>query len=569
MRLRLPLVTLATAWIALAAHGQTILYTVNGNNAGDTLGQSVSIIGDANGDGFADFMAGAWRDDDTGTDAGSVRVVSGKNGQPLYTVFGALPGDHMGFGSSGAGDFDGDGLADLCAAADEADVNGLLNSGGVWLVSSATGLPAFIIGGDSPGDLYGWATAVAGDVDNDGFADIAVGALLDDAAGLINCGSASVISGRTGSELFRVFGFAGNDNLGYSVSGGDIDGDGFDDLIAGAPAADIGGNQSGSAYAFSGKSQMPILEFHGNSIGDNLARSLGGGSDVDGDGYHDLVVGAEMDDTDGMFENGSVFVVSGRTHAVLFQYSGDDPNDMLGTAVAGTGDVDGDGYGDVLVGSRLETGNGVNSGTLRLFSGPDFKLTYLLLGDSAGDQIGTSIGFGGDVNADGFPDVIAGATGDDNGGAGSGSARVYSLVAKGVTHFGSGTPSCFGKQLINTNSVARPGNQDFVVAAYPGARNGSGLLLIGPDADPLGNDAFGDGTIVYLAFPPLGQPVTVMPSVADGLGALICPIPLPDDASLIGSKVTFQHISQWPDPCGQLGALNISSSIGMTVVVQP
>ena len=130
----------ATGVLVLAPSGwsQSDLFVIHGDAAGDTLGQSVDIVGDVNGDGFADVLAGAWRDDDTGTDAGSLRVVSGADGAVLLLLFGDLAGDHLGWGSSGAGDVDGDGRADIAAAADEADVAGISSAGSIWSCSTTT-----------------------------------------------------------------------------------------------------------------------------------------------------------------------------------------------------------------------------------------------------------------------------------------------------------------------------------------------------------------------------------------------------------------------------------------------
>jgi hypothetical protein len=345
---------------------------------------------------------------------------------PNFPFSGDSAGDQFGISVSGAGDVNGDGFDDLIVGARLDDNNGV-DSGSARVFSGATGAILYTFNGDSAGDEFGFSVSGAGDVDGDGFDDFVVGAWLDDNNGP-DSGSARVFSGATGAVLYTFNGDSAVDQFGVSVSGaGDVDGDGFDDLIVGARFDDNNGGDSGSARVFSGATGAILYTFNGDSAGDEFGYSVSGAGDVDGDGVDDLIVGAFADDNNGP-RSGSARVFSGATGAILYTFNGDSAVDQFGVSVSGAGDVNNDGFDDLIVGALTDDNNGFNSGSARVFSGATGAILYTFNGDSAGDQFGISASGAGDVNNDGFDDLIVGAFLDDNNGTDSGSARVFLSV---------------------------------------------------------------------------------------------------------------------------------------------
>ncbi len=407
------------------AHAATIthvpLYTFHGDSVNDLFGFSVRGAGDVNGDGFADVIVGALFDDNNGSQSGSARVLSGSTGAALYTFNGDSAFDVFGRSVSGAGDVNGDGFADLIVGAYEDDNNGL-NSGSARVLSGATGATLYTFDGDLASDFFGYSVSGAGDVNGDGFADMIAGAYRDDNNGP-DSGSARVLSGATGAPLYTFNGDSAFDLFGYSVSGaGDVNGDGFADMIVGAYRDDNNGLDSGSARVLSGSTGAALYTFNGDSAFDFFGFSVSKAGDVNGDGFADLIVGAIFDDNNGL-ESGSARVLSGATGAVLYTFNGDSADDQFGVSVSGAGDVNGDGFADLIVGAFFDDNNGLESGSARVLSGFDGTILYTFNGDSAGDVFGTSVSGAGDVNGDGIADFIVGAqTGGANGG---GYARLF------------------------------------------------------------------------------------------------------------------------------------------------
>jgi len=291
-------------------------------------------------------------------------------------------GDVFGISVSGAGDLDGDGYADLVVGARGN------NSGAVYVYyGSSTGVrsssEARLTASDgASSDYFGYAVSGAGDLDGDGYADLVVGAYGDDDNYLSDSGSVYVyygastgVSGSSEAKLTASDG-AGSDFYGYAVSGaGDVDGDGYDDLVVGAYGDNDDGLDSGSVYVYTGSStgvrsssELKLTASDGDTM-DYFGRSVSGAGDLDGDGYDELVVGAYGDDSGAAYVYyGSATGVRSSAEAKLTASDGA-ASDAFGGSVSGAGDVDGDGYDDLVVGAPGDDDMGSGSGSAYVFSG--------------------------------------------------------------------------------------------------------------------------------------------------------------------------------------------------------
>ena len=228
---------------------------------------------------------------------------------------------------------------------------------------------------------------------------------------------------------FTAQGSVANDEFGASVStAGDIDGDGFDDVLVGAPFDTAGGPSAGRAFVYSGRTGVTLVSVTG---GPNqwLGHGVGGGADVDGDGVEDLAVGLanESSLTDG---NGAVRVYSGATGALVFTVLGQGFRHRLGYNVAMIGDITGDGRSEILGGAPGSAGNTTFPGRALVIDGATGAVLFTHIGAVNGDRFGYTVSGVGDADADGTPDYVVGAIGVDFQGSNSGRIYVYS----GVTH---------------------------------------------------------------------------------------------------------------------------------------
>ena len=296
------------------------------------------------------------------------------------------------------------------------------------------------IHGIAPNQAAGYSVAVAGDVNGDGFDDVLVGG-PGNAEATGSVGRAWLfLGGRDGwfldlSETFcdaRLLGEGAGEWTGYSVAGaGDVNNDGFDDILIGAPRA---GGGNGKVYLVFGRPTVPG-DFHLGSAdaifsggpGELAGWSVASAGDMNGDGYDDILIGAPS----GLSGTGKAYLVLGRdglggviplgeADAIYVARSA---GDFAGFSVAGAGDVNGDGYDDLLIGAP-ERSSGDGEAYLILGNNGPFPTTVNLsnagrtyFGSSIAPSLGYAVSGAGDVNADGFADILVSFTGgaDDHG----------------------------------------------------------------------------------------------------------------------------------------------------------
>ncbi len=415
--------------------------TLTGAAAGDQMGFAVSEVGDVNGDGFDDVIAGAPLNDAAGADAGRAYVYYGSpdaDATADLTLTGAAAGDNFGMAMAGAGDVNGDGFADIVVGAWLNDAGGA-DAGRAYVYYGGLtpdSTPDLTLTGAAAGDNFGDSVAGLGDVNGDGFDDFAVAAWHHDAGGA-NAGAAYVYYGGRAPDTspdLTLIGAAAGDGFGNFVwAAGDVNGDHFADVIVGAFTNDAGGNNAGRAYVYFGGRAADVIAdliLTGAAANDQFGISVGSAGDVSGDGFADLIVGSWQNDAGGN-NAGRAYVYHGGPAADAIAdliLTGAAAGDGFGIAVGRAGDVNRDGLGDFVVGANNNDAGGANAGRAYVYyggpgadTGPDVTLT----GAAAGDQFGFAVGAAGDVNGDGFADVIVGANFNDAGGANAGRSYLY------------------------------------------------------------------------------------------------------------------------------------------------
>jgi hypothetical protein len=395
-------------------------YTFAGEAALDQFGVFIGGGGDVNGDGYDDLIVGAMLNDAGGYEAGRTYVYSGATGDMIYVFTGAAAGDQFGWPVAIVGDVNDDGYDDLIIGASHNDAGGE-DAGRAYVFSGATGDTLFIFTGEAADDWLGWSVASAGDVNGDGVTDLIVGAPQSNAGGTYS-GRAYVFSGSTGDTIHVFTGEAG-DVLGTSVaSAGDVDSDGFADLIVGAYL--YGGTNAGRAYVFSGQTGDTIHVFTGEAANDQLGWAVASAGDVNNDGYDDLIVAADRNNAGGI-DAGRVYVFSGDTGDALCVFTGEAAGDRLGWSCGPAGDINGDNYDDLIVGAWGNATGGTYAGRAYVFSGKTCDTLYTFTGGPGSDWLGAAVASVGDINGDGFVDLAVGSPGYDAGGTNSGKVDVF------------------------------------------------------------------------------------------------------------------------------------------------
>ncbi|MHC4989354.1 MAG: integrin alpha, partial [Planctomycetota bacterium] len=373
-----------------------------GDSAGDRFGWSCRYAGDVDQDGVVDVVIGAPRDGTAANNAGKAAVYSGATGTVIFEQHGAGSGTQLGYAVDGAGDWNQDGHDDIVVGAPFADGPPGDNVGAVFVYSGEAPHPLLWSRfGEAADDRFGSDVAGLGDVNGDGYGDVVVGAPRNDAAGS-NAGRVYVFLGNGGQLWKRKKGQASGDQFGRVVAAaGDVNGDGDADFLVGAPFHDAGGTNAGKVYVYSGNSGARLFARRGANGGDRLGWSGAGAGDVDGDGLDDVIVGAINDDAGGT-NAGAALLLSGDGGSTLRKFVGAAGGDRLGWSVATAGDVNGDGTPDLVVGAPRRDAAGTNTGRVVIFSGVDGAVLVTIDGELSGDQLGTS------VDGDALPGVLVG-----------------------------------------------------------------------------------------------------------------------------------------------------------------
>jgi hypothetical protein len=335
--------------------------------------------------------------------------IHGFSEQAHWQSSGDFNGDMFGWSISGAGDVNKDGFDDVLIGAPYNDEGGS-NAGKIFLYyGSSQGLnhsSPWTLQGENPGDLFGWPVAAAGDVNGDGYDDVIVGAVLND-AGATDAGKTYVFYGShhgCGSVAnWTATGISPSEFFARSVaSAGDVNGDGYDDVIVGADENDEGGTNAGKAFVFYGSefglSNTADWTFNGEGDDEWLGNAVASAGDINGDTYDDIVIAAYGSDYAGL-DAGKVYVFHGSENGLgsndepVWTWSGETDYDYFGFCVASLGDINNDGYEDIAIGSKDNDEGGANAGKVYLCCGSERGLFPFMFWEQCGAADGDSFGF--------------------------------------------------------------------------------------------------------------------------------------------------------------------------------
>ncbi|MBK8341650.1 MAG: FG-GAP repeat protein [Flavobacteriales bacterium] len=457
------------------APAQTYLGTATVNN--NSTGWGVCGAGDVNGDGYSDVAISAYLDQNGQVDEGLVRIyhgsASGLAVVPTTVLESNLANSWLGYWVCTAGDTNGDGYADLIVGAPYFAGPESQEGRASLYFGSATGIPTTASATfelNTPGAFLGQCVATIGDVNGDGFSDFAAGAVKYGAGGAVAVYLGGGYAMRIASSASTTGG-ALNAAMGTTVANaGDVNGDGYADALVGIPNASNGQAGEGLVQfrlgSTNGLTAAPTSTLEANLAGARFGASACSAGDVNGDGYADVIVGAPL-----AGGTGRVFVYHGSpgglAAAPTITLTGPAAS-RFGASVSAAGDVNSDGYADVIIGAPDANQAFVYMGSVAGVISPP----HVILSEGAPALFGHAVGTAGDVNGDGFSDVIVGAIGYSNGQANEGAAYVYHGSLTGIV-----LP--FAQRMESNVSNARSG---FSVAGA-GDVNGDGFfdVIVGAD----------------------------------------------------------------------------------------
>ena len=394
---------LASLALAALAEAQGEVYVLPGGTPGAHMGRAVATIGDLDGDGVPDVLGGS-----AGSLDSQLRVWSGATGAVLLEVLGTTltPPAFSWTGVGPAGDVNGDGVPDFWAAnyLHKSSVTGKEWAGAVWIHSGADGQVLHFFEGTKGSELVGYHVAGGADLDGDGFADFAIGVPGRQetvvSLGTVFLGGVDVRSGFDGGILYQIAADSHGSGGGAPALLNDLDGDGVPDFVTSGNATAPSGPDTMLRW-FSGADGSTLLTLYhppGVSIGSTIASA----GDVDGDGLFDVVVGSPQEFC-GAGCSGSVRIHSSADASLLmkFQSPSTPPWPRVGTSVDSLGDFDGDGVPDVAAGTMPPVS------IAYVLSGKTGKILFQPTAqwDS---WFGYAVAGAGDLNGDGLGDLLVG-----------------------------------------------------------------------------------------------------------------------------------------------------------------
>lgn len=344
-----------------------MIESFDGDTMMDQLGIALANGEDMDEDGYTDYIAGApsernYNDPPTYpyVGPGFVRVYSSHGDSLIFEETGESLGDQFGFSVAGGYDMDGDDpyyRPDFVVGAPNADPPTLTDAGKVYVFSGSDGSLHYSKDGGASDDAFGWSVGIAAPWQSGMAWDnyLVVGAPGAD-VGFIDNGAVFIYQAYDGTYYNTLSGLDNGDRFGFSVAGIGYTPGANTSVVVGAPYTDAGGKTRAGAVYHYNVDGTQIQQIDGGAAEDFFGYSVAAAGDINVDGYPDFIVGAPDADPGGLNSAGCVYVYSARDGSLLLQIDGTRANARLGISVAAAGDVNGDGWPDVMAGSQASSG---------------------------------------------------------------------------------------------------------------------------------------------------------------------------------------------------------------------